>query len=218
MNYPTFFDSKNSLNLFGLREKFNFLRNLYEKEKLPKIFLLSGESGLGKSTLVNHFLFSIFDNSYDTQNNIISHSSNILNQFKNDIFPNIIYLNGSDYKSVKVDDIRSLKRRIYQSTISNKKRFIILNDIELFNMNSLNALLKIIEEPTTNNYFFLIYNKSKPLLDTIKSRSIELKIFLDENQRLDIIRNLISHLNIQLYLDLETPCLSPGKFIKYNHK
>ena len=31
----------------------------------------------------------------------------------------------------------------------------------------LNALLKIIEEPSKNNYFILINNKSKPLIETL---------------------------------------------------
>ena len=36
----------------------------------------------------------------------------------------------------------------------NKPRFIIFDDVELFNNNSLNALLKIIEEPSKNNFFY----------------------------------------------------------------
>ena len=38
-------------------------------------------------------------------------------------------------------------------------RFIVLDDIELFNVNSLNALLKIIEEPSKKNYFILLIIK-----------------------------------------------------------
>ena len=60
MNYPSFFDSKNSLNLFGLEDDFNFLSNLYLKKRLPKVLLFSGKKGSGKSTLINHFLYSIF--------------------------------------------------------------------------------------------------------------------------------------------------------------
>ena len=51
-------------------------------------------------------------------------------------------------------------------------RFIIFDDIEKININSINSLLKIIEEPTIKNYFILINNKSKPLLETIRSRCI----------------------------------------------
>ena len=62
--------------------------------------------------------------------------------------------------------------------------------------NSLNALLKIIEEPGKNNYFFLINNKSKPLLETIKSRSLEIKIVLNEKKRIEIINHLIDFFNL----------------------
>ena len=61
MTYPSFFESKNSLNLFSLEKDFNFFSSLYTKKKLPNILMLSGPKGSGKSTLINHFLFSIFD-------------------------------------------------------------------------------------------------------------------------------------------------------------
>ena len=114
MKFPTFFDSKNSKNLFGLKENFDFLNSLYLKKKLPNVLLLSGKKGLGKSTLVNHFLFSIFDpNNYDSEKFTLNKKSNFFNQFINDIFPNIIYLKGSDFKSVKIDDIQ-LKKKIFK--------------------------------------------------------------------------------------------------------
>ena len=58
---PNFFNPKNSLNLFGLRENFDFISNLYLKNRLPKVLMLTGNKGSGKATLVNHFLHSIFD-------------------------------------------------------------------------------------------------------------------------------------------------------------
>ncbi len=218
MSYPKFFDSKNSLNLFGLKENFDFLSSIYEKNTLPKVLMLSGNKGSGKSTLVNHFLYSIFDEkNYDKKHLSFSEKSDYYKQFKDNIFPNIIYINGSNFTSVKVEDIRNLKTKIFQSTILNKDRFIILDDIELFNSNSLNALLKIIEEPSKNNFFFLINNKSKPLIETINSRALEIKIILNENQKLEIIENLVKYFNLDIALDPKIYQLSPGNFIKFNH-
>ena len=104
-----------------------------------------------------------------------------------------------------------------QTTISKNDRFIIFDDIELFNQNSLNALLKIIEEPSQRNYFILINNKRKPLLETIKSRSLEIKIILNEEQRLEIINELVRFYNINLILDPKISQLSPGSFVKFNY-
>ncbi len=218
MNYPSFFYPKNSLNLFGLDKNFSMLSDLYLKKMLPKVLMFTGNKGSGKSTLVNHFLSSIFDlENYDKENLLLNDKSNFYNQFKNDIFPNIIYMNGSNFKSVKIDDIRNLKKKIYHSTILNKDRFIIFDDIELFNQNSLNALLKIIEEPTNKNFFFLINNKSKPILETVKSRALEIKIILNENQRLKIIDNLIKSYEIDLIIDPKNSQLTPGNLIKFNY-
>ena len=217
MSYPIYFDSKNSLNLFGLKKNFEFLTNLYLNGKLPRVLMLSGYKGSGKSTLINHFIYSIFDfKKYDLDKLNLKEDSSFHKQFKVNIFSNIIYINGSDFKSVKVEDIRNLKTRIFQSTILDKERFIILDDVELFNHNSLNALLKIIEEPSKKNYFFLINNKGKSLIETIKSRAVEVKIILNEKQRLEIINKLVNLYKLDLILDPKSSQLSPGNFVKFN--
>jgi len=218
MTFPVYFDSKKSLNLFGLSDNFIFLKNLYSNNKLPKVLMMTGKKGLGKSTLMNHLMFYIFDkNNYDLSNNILTSKSDFYNRFLNNVFPNIIYVSGSDTKSTKIEDIRNLKKKIFKTSISSEPRFIILDDVELFNINSLNALLKIIEEPSDNNYFLLINNQSKPLIATIKSRCLEIKIILNEKKRLSIINSLIEKFKINLTIDPKVSELTPGYFIKFNH-
>ena len=217
MEYPKYFYPKNSLRLFGLEENFNFLSSIYLKDKLPKVLMLSGLKGTGKSTLINHFLFLIFDaQNYDKSKYTLSDSSIFYKKFKDDIFQNILYLKGSDFKSLKIEDIRNLKSVIQQSSMIDSNRFIVLDDIELFNANSLNALLKIIEEPSKKNYFILINNKTKPILDTIKSRSLEIKIIQKDNERIKVINELIKFYNIETVLDPKQSKLTPGNFIKFN--
>ena len=218
MNYPKYLYPNNSLKLFGLEQDFNFLSSLYLKDKLPKVLMLSGLKGSGKSTLINHLLFFIFDEkNYNKSKLTLSDESNLYKKFRNGIFPNILNVKGSDFKSLKVDDIRNLKSIILQSSMIDKDRFIILDDIELFNKNSLNALLKIIEEPSKRNYFILINNRTKPILDTIKSRSLEIKIILKENERIKIIKELIKFYSIDAILDPENSKLTPGNFLKFNY-
>jgi energy-coupling factor transporter ATP-binding protein EcfA2 len=218
MIYPSYFNSKNSLDLFGLFENFNFLKNLYLNEKLPKVLMLTGNKGSGKSTLLNHFIHFIFDKSnYDEKKNKLNIDSFFHKQFLNDIYPNIIYLDGSNANNSKIENIRNLKKNISKTSISNKPRFIILDDVELFSINSLNALLKSIEEPTSNNYFLLINNKSKPLIDTIKSRCLDVKLILNKKKMLEIIECLIKKFNLNTIINPETSQLTPGYFIKFNY-
>tara|TARA_B100002051_G_scaffold261850_1_gene283807 strand:- start:547 stop:1482 length:936 start_codon:yes stop_codon:yes gene_type:complete len=218
MNKPEFFEAKKTSKLFGLKKDFDFISSLYLNKKLPRVTMISGNKGSGKSTLINHFLFSIFDkNNYNREKNIFTESSLLYKQLQSDIFPNIIYINGSYFEKVKVEDIRNLKNKIYQSTILDKDRFIIFDDIELFNINSLNALLKTIEEPNKNNFFFLINNKTKKIVDTIKSRSLEIKIILNNRQRIKISNDLLSFFKLKPVISLEDSQLTPGNFIKFNY-
>ena len=78
MSIPIFFNAKNTNCLFGLKKDFNFLQNLYQNNNLPKVLLLSGKKGIGKFTLVNNFLLSVFDKKNYDMDIAISCKSNIL--------------------------------------------------------------------------------------------------------------------------------------------
>ena len=45
-------------------------------------------------------------------------------------------------KILKIDDIRKIKKIFHKKQLIDKRRFIILDDIDTFNINSLNALFK----------------------------------------------------------------------------
>ncbi len=217
MNINEYNDPKNSLVLFGLGSKLDFLIKLYNSKKLPKVLMISGKKGVGKFTLINHFLSYIYDKgNYDLKNRSINNQTQFYKQYLNNIFSNIIYLSGDNFKNVKIEDIRDLKSTILKTTISKKERFIILDDIELFNINSLNALLKIIEEPSSNNYFVLINNRTKPLIETIYSRSLEIKILLTNETRIKVIDSLIKINNLVAFIDFNSSNLTPGNFLSFN--
>ena len=67
------------------------------------------------------------------------------------------------------------------------------------------------------NFFFLINNKSKPLLETVRSRTLEIKIILNETQRLKIIENLIKSFELELLIEPKDSQLSPGNLVKFNY-
>ena len=162
-----------------------------------------------------HFYFE--KKNYDENNNKILKRTHFTELYENDLFSNIIYLKGSEFKNIKIEDIRILKSNLLKTTLNNDKRFIIFDDVENFNTNSLNALLKLIEEPGANNYFILINNRTKPLLETIKSRSLEIKIILDEKSRKKIISFLLKNFEQKISLNEDLVATTPGNFVKFNY-
>lgn len=217
MKLNDYLNPKNSLVLFELGKKLDFFINLYNLNKFPKVLMLTGQKGVGKSTLMNHFMTYVYDrNMYDLKEKKINNNSNFYKQYINNIFPNIIYLSGDFYKNIKVDEMRNLKSLLTKTSISGEERFILFDDVELFSANSLNSLLKIIEEPSKKDFFVLINNKTNPLLETIYSRSLEVKILLKNEIRIKIINNLIDVNDLQVSIDFKNINLTPGNFLLFN--
>ena len=210
------FNPKKTLRLFGHDKNFDFFKELILNKKLPKVLMLNGEKGIGKFTLVNHLMYFYFDKlNYDKKNKIINDKSSFYIQFTENLFSNIIYLNGSEFKNIKIEEIRKLKNDLLKTQIKDDKRFVILDDVDSFNSNSLNALLKIIEEPN-NNYFILINNKSKPVLETIKSRCIKINLTMNKDEKIKNIYMLLNYFKQKAVLENNLISVSPGLFLKFN--
>ena len=202
--------------LYGLETYLSNFIKLFDNNKLPKVLMLTGKKGQGKFTLVIHLLNYIFDkNNYDLENYIISNKSDLYSSIKENSNVNIIYFNCIQ-NNVKIDDIRNLKSTLQKSSINRFKRFIIFDDVEHLNENCINALLKAIEEPSTNNYFILINNQRQNVLETLTSRSIEFVIFLNNLTKIDIIKKLVSDLNIEDKIDVKNSKLTPGNYLEFN--
>ncbi len=203
--------------LIGLNRHFDELTKLLRADLFPKVSMISGKKGIGKFTLIHHILSNYFDKeNYIEKENQINKNSKLFISPKETSYLNIMYFSGED-NLIKIDNIRNLRTVLQKSTIDNQIRFIIFDDIELFNINCCNALLKIIEEPTIFNNFILINNKNKPVLETIRSRCIEFKIFTNQNENIQVIEKLISSNQIECKINFKKTNLTPGDFLKFNN-
>ena len=204
----------NQLSLFGHHIEFLNFIELYRNNKLPNKILLSGEKGIGKSTLayhlINHILSFDEEHSYDAKNFKINPDNKSFKLVLNKSNPNFISIDvDDDKKSIDINQIRNLILTLNKSSFNTKPRFVLIDNIELLNINSVNALLKIIEEPNENIYFMLI-NNNKKILPTLKSRCLNYKIHLTSNQSFDITnkildQNFLNLINDQMINHYSTP-------------
>ncbi len=208
---------RHSTQLYGLDSEFDRFSKLLQNQTLPKVILFSGEKGIGKFTLINHLVISYFNKeNYNLLEKKIINKNKFFENLSKNLISNAIYLESNDFKNINIEAVRNLKRKLQKKPLLNDKRLIILDEVETFNTNSINALLKIIEEPNDNDYFFLINNKTKPLIDTLKSRCLEFKIILNNNQRREITNFLMDAHNQKTIIDQDKIKISPGNFLKFN--
>jgi len=215
-------DSLNPLHstkLISLDRYFGEMINLYNAKKFPKILLLNGKKGIGKFTLVVHFLNYIYtqneSNSYNIVEKKINTESIFYNQLLNETNQDVILIQAEENKNIKIEDIRNLKLTLTRSSLSNNPRFTIIDEVEFLNTNSANALLKMLEEPSENNFFILINNQQTDLIKTISSRCLKSNIFLNTSEINKVINYLVESRGIDNLLDLNND-ITPGLFIRFN--
>ena len=184
----------NQTDLFGLDTYFNDLKNLYDNNNLPNKILFSGLKGSGKSTLslhlINYILSKDEEHTYDFTNFKINKKNRSFNLVKNNSSPNLYLIDvKKDKKNIEINQIRELINFCNKSSFNSKPRFILIDNIELMNLNSNNALLKILEEPNANIFFILI-NNSKKVLPTIYSRCLNFRISLTHKEYIDNFNNI----------------------------
>ncbi|WP_262589198.1 DNA polymerase III [Candidatus Pelagibacter communis] len=209
-------NSSTQQNLYKHQEIFKHLSKLYLNNKLPNKILLSGEKGIGKATLGYHlinFVLSVDEeHSYDVENNKINLENKSFKLIQNKSNPNFNLIDvAENKKNIDINQIRELIVNLNKSSFNNKKRFVLIDNIELLNLNSINALLKVLEEPNKNINFILI-NNNKRVLPTLKSRCLNFKIFLTNAQSIEIVNKLIND-DVYNFInqDLVNYFTTPGK-------
>ena len=207
-------------SIYGYKYFFNEIIQLYNNRKMPNKILLSGKKGSGKSTfayhLVNFFLSKDEELKYDLIENKINSENKSFKLLQNNSHPNFYLIDLlAEKKNIDVAQIRGMISYTNKSTFNNQDRFIMIDNVEYLNKNSINALLKIIEEPNENIYFILIANSEKNILPTLKSRCITFKIHFSFDETVNICNQILNQ-NIlnELNYDLINYYCTPGEIIK----
>ena len=192
---------------------------LYNQKKMPSKILLSGKKGLGKSTLgyhiINYILSVDEEFKYDSKNFVINDNNRSFKLLQNSSHTNFHLIDLlNDKKNIDVTQIREMINYTNKSVFNNMPRFILIDNIENLNKNSVNALLKIIEEPNNNVFFILISNNEKKILPTLKSRCLTFKINFTFNESVNIANQILNENILDLINhDLISYYNTPGEII-----
>ena len=214
---------KNQLRLFGFDDYFNFFIELYEKRKLPNSILLSGPKGLGKSTfayhIINYLLSQNEERKYSIRDFTIDKDNSSYRLLSSNIHTNFFLIeNNVLEKDIKIEQVRNLVKFLNKSTYARNLKIVMIDNVENLNLNSSNALLKAIEEPKDNTFFFIINNSASNIFDTIKSRCSEFKFSLSISEKKTIFSNIIKQYKNEFVTDtiLENYYFdTPGNLVKY---
>ncbi len=142
------------------------LENAFILNKIPQSILLSGSSGVGKTTTariialcLNCSLGPIFEPCGSCENCLA---------IKNSSHPDVIEIDAASHTSI--DDVKVILGDICYSPISSKFKVYIIDEVHMLSSSAFNALLKTLEEPPSSVKFILATTEIKKIPITIIAR------------------------------------------------
>ena len=169
--------AKETSNFIGNNNIEEFMINSINTNKLHHAYLLSGIKGLGKATFSYRCTKYILSDSLKNNMNI-SNSEKVSKLIESDSHPDFMVLKKdieNDKSLIEIDQVRDCINFFNHTPILGGYKICIIDSLDEMNINSTNALLKILEEPPRNSLFFIVSHNRDSILPTIKSRCINLQ-------------------------------------------
>jgi len=129
----------------GNEDMVNGLTNLLDNSDIPHVFLFSGATGCGKTTLAR----------------IVS---GMVGAEKEDVTE----VDTADFRGI--DTVRDIRRQSQYMPLAGDSRAWILDECHKLSNDAQNALLKLLEDTPAHVYFFLCTTEPHKLIPTIKGR------------------------------------------------
>jgi len=129
----------------GNEDMVNGLTNLLDNSDIPHVFLFSGATGCGKTTLAR----------------IVS---GMVGAEKEDVTE----VDTADFRGI--DTVRDIRRQSQYMPLAGDSRAWILDECHKLSNDAQNALLKLLEDTPEHVYFFLCTTEPHKLIPTIKGR------------------------------------------------
>jgi DNA polymerase-3 subunit delta' len=163
-------------NLIGHEWAVQLLRGHIENNTLRHAYLITGPSDIGKKNLAVRFIQAISCPNPPSPGIpcLECPTCKRIQRLEHpDLFP-ISVEEGS--KQIKIDQIREMIRSLSLSPYEASRRYGLLIDFDLANMNSQNSLLKTLEEPPGSVILILTAVSASSLVETVASRCEEIKL------------------------------------------
>ena len=159
---------------FAWQQKiWRFLIDAHLKNRLSHAYLIAGQRGYGRRALCKAFAHILLCQNLSKKMEACGHCTGC-NLNKANSHPDLLFIDSEEdefkLSQIKIDQIRHILDFSHKMAHQGGKRIVIINSVNTLNLNAANALLKTLEEPGSDTFFFLIANAIHNVLPTIRSR------------------------------------------------
>lgn len=166
--------------IIGQQHIKDHLKKAIETGQVSHAYILSGEKGCGKDFVAKIFARTLCCEAGESEPCEQCHSCKMALAASH---PDIIRLVHDKPNVISVDDIRTqINGTAHIKPVGNGRKVYIIEDAEKMNENAQNALLKTLEEPPVYVTIILLTKNDQMLLQTIRSRCVQLQMMPVENK------------------------------------
>ena len=141
---------------------------LDQRKRLAHAYLLVGPSGIGKAETA--VAIAKLMNCEAGQGGIFCDTCSSCVKINTGNHPDVYIIDNGAGESIKIEQIRELLSRDKLRAFMADKKIFIIKNIENLTLDSANAFLKTLEEPTADSLLILTVSVLERVLDTVKSR------------------------------------------------
>ncbi|MBQ7175077.1 MAG: DNA polymerase III subunit [Lachnospiraceae bacterium] len=152
------------------------LKNAIHTRRLQHAYMLTGEKGMGKKSMVQAFLLELFCTS-PAADGAPCLGCPACKKILSGNHPDVTWVTHEKPASISVDDIRTqITETVDIRPYEGGFRVYVVPDADKMTVQAQNALLKTLEEPPEYVIIFLLANDEKNLLETVRSRVVREKM------------------------------------------
>jgi DNA polymerase-3 subunit delta' len=156
--------------MIGHRWAVGLLQSHIKNDQVRHAYLFTGPAGIGKQTLATHFAQALNCSDPPAVAEYCG-QCRACNLIREKVFPDLHIVSTQEHdRTLKVDQIRGLQRKVSLSPYEGKYHVVLLVRFHEATEQAANALLKTLEEPPRQVIMLLTAESSESLLPTIVSR------------------------------------------------
>ena len=191
--------------ILGHDRQIELISNAIKHRNIPNAWLFFGSKGIGKALLAKKIAQLLASINFKNQKTIDELSSQTIIEMhiKSDI-RNTYYCQrlkeekkAKKNKFISIDDIRNMQKAFSLASVDETYRTCIIDSADDLNLESSNAILKILEEPPEKTLFIIICHNIQSVLPTIFSRCQKIQFNnLEKPEMVEISENAFKNTKI----------------------
>ena len=157
--------------IYGHHKQIDFLQRSLQQDTLPNAYLFYGSKGLGKKMIAQYFAKSLFCQNTEQKP---CQKCTICHHIDEGVYADCYFL-GKNVEELSAENVKDFLASLKLASSYGHHKLAIIYQADKLNLFSVNALLKILEEPPKKTTFILIADQIDYLPATILSRCQLLK-------------------------------------------